>query len=132
MSDKNPIADIKHSELFRESCYIGGQWVKAESGAFIDVLNPANGSVIGRTPACGQGETARAIRAAEKAQPAWRELTAKQRSDILKRWYELIMNSRDDLALIMTAEQGKPLAEAKGEISYGASYIEWFAEESKR
>ncbi|MDH3349415.1 MAG: NAD-dependent succinate-semialdehyde dehydrogenase [Desulfobulbaceae bacterium] len=132
MKDKSPIVELKYPELFRESCYINGEWVRAENDAWIEVRNPADGNVIGKVPACGRNETVRAINGANAAWPAWRALTAKQRSDILKRWYELMMRRRDDLALIMTAEQGKPFAEAKGEIAYGASYVEWFAEEAKR
>ncbi len=119
-------------DLFRELCYIDGQWVGAESGETQEVNNPASGDVMGTVPKMGAEETRRAIEAAERAWPAWRAKTAKERAAVLRRWYELMMENQDDLAVLMTMEQGKPLAEAKGEIAYGASFIEWFAEEGKR
>ena len=119
-------------DLFRELCYIDGQWVGADSGETQEVNNPASGDIMGTVPKMGAAETRRAIEAAERAWPAWRAKTAKERAAVLRRWYELMMENQDDLAVLMTMEQGKPLAEAKGEIAYGASFIEWFAEEGKR
>ncbi len=119
-------------DLFRELCYIDGQWVGADSGETQEVNNPASGDVMGTVPKMGAEETRRAIEAAERAWPAWRAKTAKERAAVLRRWFELMMENQDDLAVLMTMEQGKPLAEAKGEIAYGASFIEWFAEEGKR
>ncbi len=119
-------------DLFRELCYVDGQWVGADSGETQEVNNPASGDVMGTVPKMGAEETRRAIEAAERAWPAWRAKTAKERAAVLRRWFELMMENQDDLAVLMTMEQGKPLAEAKGEIAYGASFIEWFAEEGKR
>ncbi|MEO1190360.1 MAG: NADP-dependent succinate-semialdehyde dehydrogenase [Pseudomonadota bacterium] len=123
---------LKDMSLFRQQCYIDGQWCDADSGETIDVTNPATGEIIGTIPKMGAAETRRAIEAAEKAWPAWAAKTAKERSVVLRRWFELMMENQDDLGLLMTLEQGKPLAEAKGEIAYGSSFIEWFAEEGKR
>ena len=123
---------LKDPSLFRSQSYLNGEWIDADSGMRFDVDNPADGSIVGSVPDCGGAETRRAIEAASAALPAWRALTAKQRSNLLRRWYELMLLNADDLALILTTEQGKPLAEAKGEIMYGASFIEWFAEEGKR
>ena len=123
---------LSDASLFREQCYVGGDWMDAESGATFDVTDPATGSPIGSVPAFGAAETRQAIEAANDAYPAWRALTAKERANILRRWYDLMLEHREDLAIIMTAEQGKPLAESRGEILYGASFIEWFAEEGKR
>ena len=123
---------LKDPSLFRTQSYIDGEWVEADSAKRFDVDNPADGSIVGSVPVCGGAETRRAIDAANQALPAWRALTAKQRAGLLRRWYELMLLNADDLALILTTEQGKPLAEAKGEIMYGASFIEWFAEEGKR
>jgi len=123
---------IKDAALLRQACYVDGQWFSAESGASFPVTNPANGDLLATVPSLGAGETQRAIAAAEAALPAWRAKKAFERSRILRRWYELMVAHQDDLALIMTLEQGKPLAEAKGEVLYGASYLEWFAEEAKR
>ena len=119
-------------DLFRELCYVDGQWIGADSGETQEVNNPASGDVMGTVPKMGAEETRRAIEAAERAWPAWRAKTAKERATVLRRWFELMMENQDDLAVLMTMEQGKPLAEAKGEIAYGASFIEWFAEEGKR
>jgi len=118
--------------LLRERCYIDGGWTAAEDGSTLPVHNPATGATLGTIPNLGVAETRRAIEAASAAQPAWAALTAKERANSLRRWFDLIMKSQDDLAILMTAEQGKPLAEAKGEIAYAASFIEWFAEEAKR
>jgi succinate-semialdehyde dehydrogenase/glutarate-semialdehyde dehydrogenase len=123
---------LKDPSLFRDRCYVDGAWVEADSGRRFDVDNPADGSVVGSVPDMEAAETRRAIEAAARALPAWRALPAKERSKIVRRWYELIIANADDLALILTTEQGKPLAEAKGEITYGASFVEWFAEEGKR
>ena len=122
--------NLKDSSLFKQQCYLNGEWV---SGAeTMPVTNPATGEVIGTIPHLGQAETAKAIADANAAWPAWRKKTAKERAAILRKWFNLMMENQDDLALILTSEQGKPLAEAKGEIAYGASYVEWFAEEGKR
>ena len=123
---------LKDPSLFRNQSYIDGEWAEADSGKRFDVDNPADGSIVGSVPQCGGEETRRAIAAANAALPAWRAMTAKQRSILLRKWYELMLQNADDLALILTTEQGKPIAEAKGEIMYGASFIEWFAEEGKR
>ena len=123
---------LKDQKLFRQQCYIDGQWVDADGKQTIAVSNPATGATIGSIPKMGAAETRRAIEAADRALPAWRSKTAKERANILRKWFDLMMANQDDLALIMTSEQGKPLAEAKGEIAYGASFIEWFAEEGKR
>lgn len=123
---------LKDTNLFRQQAYVDGKWLDAESGKTIEVTNPATGEVIGTVPKMGAAETKRAIEAANKALPAWRAKTAKERSVIIRRWFDLLMEHQDDLAMILTVEQGKPLAEAKGEIAYGASYLDWFAEEAKR
>ncbi|NQD78567.1 NADP-dependent succinate-semialdehyde dehydrogenase [Pseudomonas seleniipraecipitans] len=123
---------LKDAQLFRQQAFVNGAWADADSGQTIKVNNPATGEVIGTVPKMGAAETRRAIEAADKALPAWRALTAKERSAKLRRWYELMLENQDDLARLMTIEQGKPLAEAKGEIAYAASFIEWFAEEAKR
>ena len=118
--------------LFRQQCYIDGQWCDADGGATIAVNDPATDADIGTVPRMGTVETRRAIEAAERALPAWRAKTAKERAAILRRLFDLMMENVDDLAVIMTREQGKPLAESKGEIAYAGSFIEWFAEEGKR
>ncbi len=123
---------LKDPSLLSQRCYIGGQWIDAQPGATRHVVNPATGARIGIAPKMGAAETRRAIEAAAAAFPAWRAKTAKERSAILRKWYELMLANVDDLALILTSEQGKPLAEAKGEITIGAAYVEWFAEEAKR
>lgn len=123
---------LKDKGLLREACYINGEWVLADAGTTRNVVNPANGNVLARVPSMGKAETRRAIELAETALFSWREKTAAERSAILRRWYELILENKDDLAIIMTQEQGKPLAESVGEVVYGASFIEWFAEEAKR
>jgi len=130
----NPAAplELKDPSLFRQANFIDGKWVEADGGKTFDVVNPATGDVLGKVPAMGAAETRRAIEAANRAQPAWRALLAKERAAILRKLNDLMLANADDLALIMTAEQGKPLAEAKGEIAYAASFIEWFAEEGKR
>ncbi len=123
---------LKDAELLRFQCFIDGRWTDADSGRTVEVTNPADGSVLGSVPMMGAEETRRAIAAAERAWPAWRALTAKERAKILRNWFDLMMANQEDLARIMTAEQGKPLAEARGEVAYAASFIEWFAEEGKR
>ena len=130
----NPTSPLPLTDptLFRQANYIGGKWIQADSGRTILVKNPATGEAIGEVPALGAAETRRAIDAAYTAQKPWRAMLAKERSIILRRLFELMIANTEDLAVIMTAEQGKPLAESKGEIAYAASFIEWFAEEAKR
>ena len=123
---------LEDLNLLRTQCLIGGAWCGAEGGATFPVGNPANGELLAEVPDMGAGETRRAIAAADAAWPAWRNRTAKERSAVLRKWFELMLAHADDLALLMTSEQGKPLAEAKGEVAYAASFIEWFAEEAKR
>ncbi|MFW0755111.1 NAD-dependent succinate-semialdehyde dehydrogenase [Pseudomonas sp. H11T01] len=120
------------SQLFRQQAYINGQWCDAQDGSRQAIFNPANGEVIGHVPNLGAAQARAAIAAANAAWPAWRAKTAKERSTLLKRWHALMLENADALAEILTLEQGKPLAEAKGEILYAASFIEWFAEEAKR
>jgi len=124
--------NLKDPSLFRQQCYLDGKWVDADSGKSIPVNNPATGEILGTVPNMSTAETRRAIEAANAAYPAWRAKTAKERSAILRKWFDLMMANQEDLAKLLTAEQGKPLAEARGEIAYGASFIEWFAEEGKR
>ena len=123
---------LKDASLLREQCYINGEWVDADSGKTIDVTDPSNGDVIGTIPNLGALETKRAIDAAHTAFQSWKRTTAKERAAVLRRWFDLMMENQEDLAILMTREQGKPLAESRGEIAYGASFIEWFAEEAKR
>ena len=123
---------LKDMSLFRQQCYVDGTWIDADDGASIEVTNPVDGSVIGSVPKLGARETRRAIEAADAAWPAWRAKTAKERELILKRWSQLMMENQDDLGRLMTIEQGKPLAEAKGEAAYAASFLDWFAEEGRR
>jgi succinate-semialdehyde dehydrogenase/glutarate-semialdehyde dehydrogenase len=123
---------LNDPSLLRDACYINGDWVVAESGKTLAVSNPATGKVIARVPALGAKETRRAIEGASEALQSWSAKAAKERAAILRKWFELLMANQEDLARIMTAEQGKPLAESKGEIAYAASFIEWFAEEAKR
>lgn len=123
---------LKDPTLLKTACLIDGKWVHAESGKTVEILNPANDEAICAVPSVAEGETEEAITAAEKAFPAWRDMTAKDRCAILRRWFDLIVANADDLAALMTAEQGKPLSEAKGEALYAASFIEWFSEEGKR
>jgi succinate-semialdehyde dehydrogenase / glutarate-semialdehyde dehydrogenase len=118
--------------LLQSKAYIDGQWTDADSGETLDVTNPATGATIASIAKCGTSETRRAIEAARDALPGWQDTPIGKRAAILRRWYDLMMEAQEDLAQIMTAEQGKPLAESRGEIAYGASYIEWFAEEGKR
>ncbi|MDF3133538.1 NADP-dependent succinate-semialdehyde dehydrogenase [Pseudomonas extremaustralis] len=123
---------LNNPQLLRHQAFIDGVWLAADNEATITVVNPSTGVTIGQVPRMGQAETRRAIEAAERALPAWRELSAKARANALRRWYDLIIEHQHDLAHIMTLEQGKPLPEALGEIVFGASYIEWYAEEAKR
>jgi len=124
--------ELADKSLFKTGAYINGQWVASDRGETLDVTNPATGEVIAQVASCGTDETRRAIEAAQVAQLNWRQTPIKERSAILRKWFNLMMENQEDLAQILTAEQGKPLAEARGEITYGASYIEWFAEEGKR
>ena len=124
--------NIKDIGIFHQQCFIDGGWLDADSGESIVIRNPATGETLGTVPKMGAAETRRAIDAANAALPGWRAKTAGERAKLLRRWHELMLTHQDDLALIMTSEQGKPLAEAKGEIAYAASYLEWFAEEGKR
>src|ERR1700678_1457862 len=123
---------LSDSELLKSDAFIDGAWVAADSGKRFAVRNPATDEVIAEVADVAEGETRRAIEAAARALPAWRKKTAKERAVILRKWFDLIMAAQEDLARLMTAEQGKPLAETRGEVSYGASFIEWFAEEGKR
>src|SRR3982074_42813 len=123
---------LRDADLLRTRAFIAGKWVDATSGATHQVVNPATREPIGTVPDMGAGETRGAIEAASQAFPAWAAQTARERAAVLRRWYELLMANLEDLATLMTAEQGKPLAESKGEIAYAASFIEWFAEEGKR
>jgi succinate-semialdehyde dehydrogenase/glutarate-semialdehyde dehydrogenase len=127
-----PTFSLADPTLLREANYIDGKWLQSDSGAVLQVKNPANGELVGEVPAMGAAETKRAIEAAYRAFPAWRALLAHERSAILRKLFELMLQNTEDLAQIMTAEQGKPLAESRGEIAYAASFIEWFAEEGKR
>ena len=118
--------------LLKTQAFINGEWVDADDGGTLPVTNPANGEVIAEVAKCGTAETRRAIEAAEAAMVEWRQRPAKERAGLLRKWFNLMMEAQEDLAQILTAEQGKPLAEARGEIAYGANYIEWFSEEAKR
>ncbi len=124
--------NLQDPTLLRQACYINGAWVAADSGETIAVTNPATGETIASVSRCGAVETERAIAAADEALKTWRNTTAAERSRILRRWFDLLMSNQDDLGRLMTAEQGKPLAEARGEIAYAAAYVEWFAEEARR
>lgn len=124
--------NLKDPALLRTRAFIGGEWVDASDGRTVDVTNPATGQKLGTVPRMGASDARRAIEVAGKAFPAWAKKTARERGTILRRWHDLMMGNQDDLAALMTAEQGKPLAESKGEIAYAASFIDWFAEEGKR
>ncbi len=124
--------ELKDARLFREACYVDGQWIQADSGGTLGVDNPATGEIIGRIPKLSGDETRRAIEAANRAFPAWSRKTAKERAAALRRWFDLMMASQEDLARLMTLEQGKPLAESRGEVAYAAAFLEWFGEEAKR
>jgi succinate-semialdehyde dehydrogenase/glutarate-semialdehyde dehydrogenase len=128
----NSTVALRDPDLFRQQAFIGGRWVDAEGGQAKQVFNPANGQLIGTVPNCTAIEARTAIEAADKALADWRSRTAKARAQVLRKWFDLIMANQEDLAVLMTVEQGKPLAESRGEIAYAASFIEWFAEEGKR
>ncbi|HEX2735334.1 MAG TPA: NAD-dependent succinate-semialdehyde dehydrogenase [Polyangiaceae bacterium] len=123
---------LKDPNLFRTACFIAGEWCQAENGKSFPVTNPATGVALGSVPDMGASETRRAIAAAEAALPAWRALTGKHRASLLRKWFDALMANQEDLALLLTSEQGKPLSEARGEVIYGASFIEWYGEEAKR
>jgi len=127
-----PALGLKDPKLFREQCYLDGAWIDADSKHSFAVLDPSDGRTLGSVPDLGAAEARRAVEAAERALPAWRAKTGKERSAILRKWNDLILANLEDLALLLTTEQGKPLAESKGEIQIGAAYVEWFAEEAKR
>ncbi|CAG0952854.1 succinate-semialdehyde dehydrogenase / glutarate-semialdehyde dehydrogenase [Burkholderiales bacterium] len=123
---------LRDPALMRQQCHVDGRWIDADGGRTMDVVDPATGRAIGTAPVMGGAETRRAIDAAARAFPGWAAKTAKERSNVLRRWFELMVANVDDLALLLTAEQGKPLAESKGEVAIGAAYVEWFAEEARR
>src|SRR5713226_2296499 len=125
-------AELKDPRLFREACYVDGQWVKGNSNQTISVDNPATSEIIGRVPKLSGAETRQAIEAANRAFPAWSKKTAKERAAVLRRWFDLMMENQEDLARLMTLEQGKPLPESKGEVAYAAAFLQWFGEEAKR
>jgi len=129
--DRSPLV-VEDSSLLRQQCYVDGQWIGADDGGSMPVVDPATGALVGSVPVFHAAETKRAIDAANRALPAWRAKTAKERSAILRKWHDLMQANAGDLARILTAEQGKPLAEAKGEIAIAAAYVDWFAEEAKR
>ena len=128
---KSPVS-LRDMSLFREQAFVAGRWEGSPTGQVKQVTNPATGGVIGTIPNLGAEETRRAIEAADKALPDWRARTAKERAQILRKWFDLMMANQEDLAVLMTVEQGKPLVESRGEIAYAAAFIEWFAEEGKR
>src|SRR5262245_42114858 len=123
---------LKDSALFRQACYIDGAWCASDDRRTLDVDNPATGDIIGTVPRLGVAETRRAIDAAARAFPAWRAKTAKERAKVMRAWFDLMIANQEDLARLMTYEQGKPLAEARGEVGYSAAFLEWFGEEAKR
>ena len=129
--ERSPIA-LKDPSLLRQQCYVDGKWIDADDGGSMPVVDPATGMPVGTAPVMHAAETKRAIDAANRALPAWRSKTARERSAILRKWQDLMLANIEDLALILTTEQGKPLSEAKGEVTIGAAYVEWFAEEAKR
>lgn len=124
--------NLKRPSLFRQQCYVGGQWIDSSDQKTIEVTNPANGQKLGSIPSLGAQDVQSAIDAANQALPSWRGMAAKERSQLMRRWYDLCMAHQDDLAMLLTLEQGKPFKEARGEIVYGSSFLEWFAEEAKR
>ena len=123
---------LNDAALFRQACYVNGAWVQSRTGATIDVDNPATGAILGTVPKLGAPETREAIDAAARAFPEWRRRTAKERAVVLRRWFDLMMQHQEDLARLMTMEQGKPVTESRGEVAYAASFLEWFGEEAKR
>jgi succinate-semialdehyde dehydrogenase/glutarate-semialdehyde dehydrogenase len=128
----NIAAELQDVRLFREACYVDGSWIQAASGQTLEVDNPATLEIIGKVPQLSRAETGRAIKAAHSAFPAWSKRPAKERAVILRHWFDLVMENAEDLARLMTIEQGKPLTESRGEVAYGASFLEWFGEEAKR
>jgi succinate-semialdehyde dehydrogenase / glutarate-semialdehyde dehydrogenase len=128
----SPVAELKDARLFREAGYVDGQWVQSNSGKTFKVDNPASGEIIGSVPNLGRAETKQAIEAANRAFPAWSKKTAKERAVVLRRWFDLLIENQEDLARLMTIEQGKPLAEAKAEVAYAGAFLEWYGEEAKR
>ena len=124
--------ELNNKALLQTKCLINGEWVESSEGSTLDVFNPANGELVATVATVGAAQTEQAIAAAEAAQKTWKKKTAKERAALLRRWHDLLMENQEDLAKLMTAEQGKPLAESRGEIGYAASFIEWFAEEGKR
>ena len=134
MAPTSTVAGVQLTDprLFRQSCYVDGAWIDAPSGGTIGVDNPATGEIVGTVPKLGAAETRAAIEAADRALPGWRKKTAKERAAVLRRWYELMIANQEDLARLMTIEQGKPLVESRGEVVYAASFLEWFGEEAKR
>src|SRR6202521_4301241 len=125
-------AELKDARLFREACYVDGQWIQASSGQTINVDNPATKEIVGAVPRLGAAETRDAIHAAARALPLWRKKTAKERALVMRRWFDLMIANQEDLARLMTLEQGKPLSESRGEVAYAAAFLEWFGEEAKR
>jgi succinate-semialdehyde dehydrogenase/glutarate-semialdehyde dehydrogenase len=128
----SPRVSLQDPKLFRQACYIDGAWIETSAHGSIDVDNPATGDVVGRVPRLGRAETRGAIDAAARAFPAWRRKTAKERAAVMRRWFDLMLANQEDLARLMTTEQGKPIAESRGEVAYAASFLEWFGEEAKR
>src|SRR5947208_16683521 len=129
---QSPASQLKDPRLFREACYVDGQWVQASSGETSKVDNPATGEIIGTVPKLTGAETRQAIEAANRAFPAWSKKTAKERAAVLRRWFDLMMENQDDLARLMTLERGNALTESRGEVAYAGSFLEWFGEEAKR
>src|SRR5688572_2394280 len=123
---------LSDSRLFRQSTYVDGAWADAASGGTVAVDNPATGEIVGTVPKCGAAETRVAVEAAERAFVEWRRKTAKERAAVLRRWYDLMIANQEDLARLMTIEQGKPLVESRGEVVYAGAFLEWFGEEAKR
>src|ERR1700747_3433426 len=128
----NSSLTLKDPRLFRQACYLNGAWVTSPDNGTVNVDNPATGEILGTVPKLGAAETRAAIDAANAAFPAWSKKTGKERAAVLRRWFDLMMENQDDLARLMTLEQGKPLAESRGEVVYAASFLEWFGEEAKR
>ncbi|MEJ6477754.1 MAG: aldehyde dehydrogenase family protein, partial [Octadecabacter sp.] len=123
---------LKRPDLLCEKAFVGGEWVDAKDGKTFDVVNPARGDVIAKVADLSRAEITTAIDAAEKSRHTWAAQTGKSRAQVLRSWFDLLMANQEDLAVIMTAEQGKPLAESRGEVAYGASFVEWFGEEAQR
>src|SRR5213593_2988922 len=123
---------LQDDRLFRQACYVDGAWIDSTPHGVIEVDNPATGEIVGTVPRLGRAQTRQAVDAAARAFPAWRKKTAKERAVVMRRWFDLMMANQEDLATLMTTEQGKPLAESRGEVAYAASFLEWFGEEAKR